>query len=355
MKPATLSILLFTLIGLGCQSVDWKNNPIPQVTPSDSWALASLGWTDPNVLQLDIGENELRILGRTSLIRLDAHGNTIEASIRGYHDIDLFSRPVFSHQFFLYKHSQRDNYFLMQVADWDMLINSERPVDIRLYSVNNPPPDDSSYASFLNGTESGAVNAWGEFLVASIKKSTPGQVTLLLLDPYRWFPYDGMFTDARRWEVTLPAEAGTQLLRLTGLGDDFLVSTELATFLLRRDGSLMKLWDIRTTHAFVLGDGWYAEAGGTLRHSTDKGASWQLSGPGAGRLGAGEYFVVDTTLLYARKDSLYQVDLGSGGLKPLNNDGLSGHQITSVAGFTDQVYVATLTGLFQKSRHALLR
>ncbi|MDP5169700.1 MAG: hypothetical protein NWR72_05605 [Bacteroidia bacterium] len=354
MKPVSLSIFLLAIMGFGCQSPDWKD-AIPQAVSSESWALSSLGWTDPTVLQLDVGENELRVLGRNTLIRLDAHENAIEASIRSYHDIDLFSRPVFSHQFFLYKHSQRNNYFLMEPTDWTMEINSNRPVGVRLYSVNDPPPDDTSYAAFLNGTESGAVNAWGEFLVASIKKSTPGQVTLFLLDPYRWFPYDGRFTNARQWEVTLPAEAGTQMVRLTGLDDDFLVSTELATFLLRRDGSLAKLWDTRTTHAFVLENGWYAEAGGDLRHSTDKGASWQISGPGAGRLGAGEYFVVDTTLLFARKDSLYHVDVRSGALKPLSNHGLSGNQITAVAGFTDQVYVATLTGLFQKSRHALLR
>lgn len=349
---ATGLFLLFT----ACQDPDWNEDAIPVVaSPEHTWQLTFTGWNDPTILQLSVGENELRVLARTTLTRVDARGQRIQGTIRSYHYVDLFTRPVFSHQFFLHKNSQTDHYFWMEVADWGFTIDGNRFSDARVYSVIQPPAGDTSYSAFLHGAEPAAVNVWGEFLVPAVRKDLPGRVTLVLVDPYKWFPFDGTFPNARQWEVTLPQEAGTQMVRLSGLGDDFLVSTREATYLVRRTGTLTPLWSAGATHAFSLGNTWYAELESELYRSTDKGVSWQQVGPGAGRLGTGDYYVLDSTVVYAREDSLYRVDTGSGDLEPLNNKGLEGNQITSLALFTDKVYVGTLTGLFTKPRHALLR
>lgn len=347
--------LILLLLGVACQSPDWENNSIPLVSQSDvPWTLSYVDWANPTILQLSVGENGLHILSRIGLTRLDARGNRVESSYRRHHDIDLFSQPVFSHQFFLYKHSLKDDYFAMEVVDWDLRLDDNiSAYSTKGYRVNNPPADDSSYTAFLNGREPGAVNAWGEFLIPAIHKDQPDRITLFSLDPYQWFRFDRNFSDARQWEVTLPSAVGTQLRLLKGLGDDFLVSTESATFLIGREGTVTQLWESGVSHAFEMGDFWYAEVNKELFQSTDQGMNWQLIGPGASRIGKGEYFVCDSMLIYAKEDSLYQVRPQTNELKPLQNNGLEGHQITALVSFADSMYVGTLTGLFTKSRHAL--
>lgn len=348
-------LILIILTGVACQSPDWEDSRLPLVSKSDvPWTLSYVDWANPTILQLHVGENELRILNRSSLTRLDARGHRVESTYRRYHDIDLFSRPVFSHQFFLHKHSRQDDYFVMEVVDWGLLLEDNiSAVDPQGYLVDQPPADDSSYIAFLNGAEPGAVNAWGEFLIPAIHKDKPDRITLFCLDPYQWFRFDRSFSDARQWEVTLPPAAGMQLRRLKGLGDDFLVSTDQATFIVGREGTVTQLWEAGASHASEIGDSWFAEVEQELLRSTDQGTNWQVMGSGASRIGEGEYFVCDSVLIYAREDSLYQIMPQTGDLEPLNNNGLEGHQITAVASFADSIYVGTLTGLFTKSRHAL--
>lgn len=352
MKP----LILFSLAGLllgACQAPQWTDPPTPS-PESTPWQLSSVDWSNPTIMHLQVGENELRIFNRTRLTRLDARGNRVESSVRSIWSIDLFSRPVFSHQFFLYKHSQRQNFFAIEAVDWRMNYEGYASnIWGRGYDVNQPPRTDFSFAAFLNGTESGATNRWGEFLVAGLTHQQPDRLTLLALDPYTWFRFDRTFADARRWQIALPAEAGLQPRRLRGLGDDYLVSTEQATFLLRREGSFTQLWAAGATHAFAWGEEWYAEVEATLYRSTDEGTNWQALGPGASRLGSGEYYVLDSTLVYAREDSLYRVTPTTGALQALQNQGLEANQITSVASFADSIYVGTLTGLYTKPRHAL--
>ena len=352
MKALIPPILIALLLG-SCREPQWADPPTPS-PESIPWRLSAVDWSSPTIVHLAVGENELRIFHRTGVTRLDARGSRVERSIRNIRAIDLFSRPVFSHQFFLYKHSQQRDFFTMEAVDWGMYYEGYDDIGPgRRYDVNRPPRTDSSFAAFVNGAESGAANRWGEFLVAGITHQQPDRLTLLAIDPYTWFRFDRTFADARRWQVALPAEAGTQPRRLRGLGDDYLVSTEQASFLLRRDGRFTQLWDAGATHAFEQGDAWYVEVEATLYRSRDEGVSWQALGPGASRLGTGEYYPLDSTLVYAREDSLYRVTPATGALQALDNQGLEANQITSVASLADSIYVGTLTGLYTKPRYAL--
>lgn len=345
--------LMALCTSLACQSPNWTDTPLAD-RASVPWTLSYVDWSAPTILTMQVGENELRILHRTGVTRLNARGKRIEGTLRNMQAIDLFSRPVFSHQFYLHKHSQRDEYFAIELADWGLQYEGyDRSSSVKIYDVNQPPPDDSSYAAFLHGAEPGAANSWGLFLVPARKKGQLDRITLVSIDPYVWFINSSRFVEARRWEVALPPEAGTRLRRLRGLGADYLVSTDQATFLVRHAGTFTQLWEAGASHAFVMEGIWYADLEGTLYHSTDEGHSWQHLGPGASRLGTGEYFVLDDQLVYAREDSLYQVAPETGAIHPLDTRGLADNQITSVVSFADSIYVGTLTGLYTKPRHAL--
>lgn len=348
---AYLLCLLILLTGLACQPL--SETPVPLATESAEWTLSNVDRANPTITHLQVGENELRILHRSGITRLDARGDRDLMTFRFYSSMDFYARPVLSRQFILRKYSQLNNFFVIEPVDWSLRYDGYSPSSyLTGYDVNSPPEGDSSYAAFLNGAESGAVNSWGEFLVAGIKREHPDRITLLALDPYEWFRHYRSFNDARRWEVEIPTSAGMTLRRMQGLGEDYLVSTEQATYLIRRTGDITLLRETGATHAFEMGSHWYAEWEEVLHQSADQGRNWKALGPGAGRLGAGEYFVLDSALVYARRDSLYQFFPQTGALQPLDNLGLDGHQITAVASFADSVYVGTLTGLFTKSHHA---
>lgn len=61
---------------------------------------------------------------------------------------------------------------------------------------------------------------------------------------------------------------------------------------------------------------------------------------------------INTTdsLVVFRFDRLYTLFLGEDffRLRPLNNEGLEGAEITSIASFGDTVYVTTLSGVYQR-------
>lgn len=67
------------------------------------------------------------------------------------------------------------------------------------------------------------------------------------------------------------------------------------------------------------------------------------------------YPVSDTLLLASYNSQLFKVDLDSGmSVKELDNTGLEGHFINSMAKVKDKVYVGTLSGLFVKDAKHLL-
>lgn len=349
MNPRIFIWLLF--LGLGCQPVTWEQPPMDE-SLTNSWRQSRVDPISANVQDMKVAENELILLKRNSIMRIHANGELYDLTFRNQNVIDLFTRPVFSHQFYLHKHSQSDQYISLEVIDWDLTYEGyEGDENENLLTTASLPGGDSSYLAFLNGREVGATNQRGEFIVAAITVDHPEQITLVGIDPYVWFLWEKEFEDARMWEVPLPLEAGQVPLTMAGLGDHYLVSTEARSYLLNRDGTFTELWDHPTLQAFEWENAWFAETEGELQWSQDEGASWEVWRQGASTLGEGRYYPLDSILLYAIEDRLYEVSQSSETINEISNEGLQGHQISGIVSFADSIYVGTLTGLFTKPHH----
>ncbi|MEL7119036.1 MAG: hypothetical protein AAFO07_06335 [Bacteroidota bacterium] len=85
-----------------------------------------------------------------------------------------------------------------------------------------------------------------------------------------------------------------------------------------------------------------------LYRSTDTGLSWQTLGGIQSDFFLLNYTQIDGQLIAFYKSQIFKLDITDNGIdsEELDNDGLFGHEITSINTLTNKVYITTLSGVF---------
>ncbi|MEZ0539409.1 hypothetical protein [Fibrella arboris] len=154
--------------------------------------------------------------------------------------------------------------------------------------------------------------------------------------------------------IDLPS--GNFLRAMSSIGRYFLVSAGSGTYRISPDGSYQKTYPYPFLNLFTFKGTVYGITTantGTLKlaSSTDQGNTWSIlvdQLPDAYRLFT--YKTVNDQLIATYNSQLFQLKLTPTTLSPveLDNTGLYGNKITSVAQFRNTIYVSTLSGVFTK-------
>lgn len=252
------------------------------------------------------------------------------------------------------------------INDFVTIIPTTSPVQGGVNTIVRLAPLDPAFAEFDL-----VPAANGETMV------TNGQNQLIV--PYRRYDrsyntpvIDGTLINIALISVSVPTPphiqlktASTQLINLPGgsylsalssVGNYFLVSTGGGTYRVAPNGSYQKTYPYSFLKLFTFDGTVYGVTTantGTLKlaASTDQGITWSIlidQLPDAYRLFT--YKTVNNQLIAIYNSQLFQLLITPTTLSAveLDNTGLYGNKITSVAKFRNTVYVSTLSGVFTK-------
>lgn len=222
---------------------------------------------------------------------------------------------------------------------------------------------DSSFATFtLNRcTDCMGLNSRGQFLIpyyqSKLDQGYPvvsSEPRFLLLTPSR-----GLNGPITVKQSVLSVNSNPSVGRLNavyGFGDNFFVLGSSGTIRVLPDGTAESVFRGQLVNMFSDGKAFYAfgalNADVALFRSTDQGLNWQaVVSPLAYELISIQFRVVDGKVIGFRYGQIWHFDISGNQLsiKELENDGLDGHHITSMAAYRNTVYVSTLSGVYKKS------
>ncbi len=152
-------------------------------------------------------------------------------------------------------------------------------------------------------------------------------------------------------------EGGSNPASIHTIGDYFTVSMYRGkTYRIAPDGTIDQVYAYPMLRQFTYNGVLYGltYSGGTslqLLASTDQGSNWSvLTGQLPDDYARLNYKVVNNRLIASYYSQLLQIDITPTSLTitELDNTGLAGNSITSVAAFRNTVYVSTLSGVFAK-------
>ncbi|WP_266204469.1 hypothetical protein [Pontibacter kalidii] len=149
---------------------------------------------------------------------------------------------------------------------------------------------------------------------------------------------------------------------IKALGNYFYLSTDDGFVRVSEDGKVEPLLADQIVTAVFPPEGsmyaitWNGPQLSTSLYKSATGSSWeQLANLRSETKMLSYYPVNDTLLLASYNSQLFKIDMGQDMVfRELDNTGLEGHYISSVAKVSDRVYVGTLSGLFTKEVEHLL-
>lgn len=146
------------------------------------------------------------------------------------------------------------------------------------------------------------------------------------------------------------------VLKIQSLRDDFLVSAISGTYRITEDGVITKVLDDPLYDFIPLEGQLYGLSRSFLYRSTDDGLSWQTISTISPDFVLLNYEVIDDVVIGHYLDQLYQLKFTDTNLETveLQNEGLEGHQITSVARWNGKAYISTLSGVFTRDWQEVL-
>jgi hypothetical protein len=208
------------------------------------------------------------------------------------------------------------------------------------------------YESFNFGFDNVAINAYSQALVPVIKTSNSEEIKFITFNLQNFVDSLGytnsLLFESNLHEVTFPLEMTTQHNRLESFQQNFYVSTNENTYMIRPDGSF-KLLSVGSADDFFEYDGKiYAHFGDRIGFTSDDGETWEEKNNTPTFDGFREFQEVYGQLIFFYEDDLYLVNPDDFSFSSLKNAGLEGSKITAVMPFQQSIYVATLSGLFHK-------
>jgi len=140
------------------------------------------------------------------------------------------------------------------------------------------------------------------------------------------------------------------VIALETIGDHFFITTDNKVYRMETDGQYQEVLDERLYKIFEIGNQLVGLGWSDVFVSSDQGLSWAARSPSNLPVDLNFTNIGDRVVAY-RYAQLWEVVLENDALtfNELDNDGLDGRSITSVNDFGDQVYVTTLSGVFNKS------
>ncbi|MBO0951605.1 hypothetical protein [Fibrella forsythiae] len=225
---------------------------------------------------------------------------------------------------------------------------------------------DADFASFatlpVDMGETMAANQQNQFIVPynvyDRRYATPvidGNQTCLLLVSVTVpkAPYVAL-TIAKTQKIVLPASSG--LRSVQRIGNNFIVSLSSGTYRIKPDGTYLKTYPYSLIRQFTTNETVYGLTNGgagslQLVASTDQGNTWQtIATDLPTNYSLLSYKQVQNQVIGVYNSQLFQLTITPTTLSTteLDNTGLYGNKITSVATYRNTVYVSTLSGVFTK-------
>jgi len=101
---------------------------------------------------------------------------------------------------------------------------------------------------------------------------------------------------------------------------------------------------------FQIGSYLYGISWGTVVRSTDQGVSWNEIGKISSSFEILSYIQAEGSIIAFRNSQLFRITLNDSvdTIEELENDGLDGHEITSISCYRNEMYVTTFSGVFSK-------
>ena len=164
--------------------------------------------------------------------------------------------------------------------------------------------------------------------------------------------FDGVFDridSVGTMVVSLPMTAGP-VLSLEPMEEYCFVACANETFRLQRDGSLEKVLNGAITNVINVEGAYYGFGFERIYSSLDNGSIWTDLGAIDIAFNQLQFSNVADKWIGFYNSQLFEIDVTETELvvKELDNDGLDGHRIMDVAAFQDEVYIATLSGMFTR-------
>lgn len=146
------------------------------------------------------------------------------------------------------------------------------------------------------------------------------------------------------------SDNGFPIRSIYTMGDDFIITNDRKVYVLTSGNEIIETADFPVSNIFEVGDQVFGIRGNQLYRFTE-GFTWTEAATVDRNLELVSYDVVEgkTIGVYNSQIFLFELDGDDLQITELNNDGLFGHEITSVDAFNGTVYVATLSGVFVKN------
>lgn len=157
------------------------------------------------------------------------------------------------------------------------------------------------------------------------------------------------FMTIEETEIITISDGGFPLRSIYAFGNDFLITNDRKVFFLDQNNQVTEAADFPVSNLFEIDGIWFGIRSDKLYRTVD-GRAWTEAGTINPDLGLVSYDQLEgkTIGVYNSQIFLFELDGDQLQITELNNDGLFGHEITSVDVFNGKVYVATLSGVFVK-------
>jgi hypothetical protein len=336
-----LLLTLFMLIACKSESLDNENYAVP-----------SLEWKEINAFR---GSQKVYL---NSYTQKDSLLNIVGVYIIGFiQDSTLNKAYISDIQSVFQKNASAKNMFA-QKSNGEERISIKRQYDVEIFwnpadlDVRGKIPTDLHTFNFEY--DIGAFNQNSSFLTSYLTKQNPNQMRFLFFKTKsedRMAYEIGIIDTPSIKYITLPIEGSNLVKRIQAFGENFYVSTNKNSYLIREDGSFNLILNQSTKSFFEYKNNVYADVGNSIYISKDNGKTWTTVVNGLDAEDFRQYSVVADRLICYHKedkiDEIIQPELKFE-LKPLNSKELLNKRITSVTEFKKNVFVTTFNGLFKK-------
>ncbi|MDW3196090.1 MAG: hypothetical protein R8G66_27205 [Cytophagales bacterium] len=150
-------------------------------------------------------------------------------------------------------------------------------------------------------------------------------------------------------EIITISDSGFPIRSIYAFGNDFLITDDRNVFFLDQNNQITVAAEFPVSNLFQINGQWFGIRGEKLYRTVD-GRAWTEAGTINPDLGLVSYdqLVGKTIGVFNSQIFLFELEGDQLQISELNNDGLFGHEITSVDVFNGKVYAATLSGVFVK-------
>ncbi len=350
-KFITIHLLILVVLFLGCQKEEEDIVFDFSVPLEADFVEIDIPSSRQIILNANIGENQIQVLSASVVYKINADGTRVDDE-GGFHSTSLS---------YFKKYCLSKNYLALSSMfnnQWISFYGIGYNGDFFFDSVNLPVfrvGADSlghPYERYNYGLDNVAINNNDQTLLPVIKKSNSDEISFVIFNVKNYINslnVSNLLLADDIEEITLPLETTTQLNRLETFQQNFYVSTNENTYMIRPNGTFKLLSEEGANDFFEYEGKIYADFGDRIGFTADDGETWEEKNNTPTFDGFREFHEVYGHLIFFFEDDLYLVDPVDFSFSSLKNKGLEGSKITAVLPFQQSIYVATLSGLFYKS------